>query len=172
MKSLAQIAAELQGYDPQSLPAGSVNEFLSQLVEPVGETEDVGLFEALGRVLAQDIISPFSVPPHDNSAMDGYAFDSSQLRGGVPLTLEVVGTALAGKAWKGEVANVPAAQQSMLTACPAIIMSLQLRMICCNFGTSKFSNVASPVGPNPDFHEPSRHRSLTTRINGRPGCNA
>ncbi len=104
MKSIAEIAARLQGYDPQALPAESVNAFLSELVEPVAESEDVGIFEALGRVLAQDLVSPLSVPPHDNSAMDGYAFAGAQLRDGMPLTLEVAGTALAGKAWQGQLA--------------------------------------------------------------------
>ena len=78
MKTIAQIAAELQGYDPQALHADQVNAFLHQLVQPVAGTEEVGIFEALGRVLAQDVISPISVPPHDNSAMDGYAFAGSQ----------------------------------------------------------------------------------------------
>ena len=103
MKSIAEIAAQLQGYDPQALSADSVNAFLSQLVEPVRETEEVGIFDALGRVLAQDLISPLSVPPHDNSAMDGFAFDGTQLRRDAPLALEVIGTALAGKAWQGHV---------------------------------------------------------------------
>ncbi|MFC5499619.1 gephyrin-like molybdotransferase Glp [Caenimonas terrae] len=103
MKTIAQIAAQLQGYDPQALSADGVNAFLAQLVDPVLEVEEVGIFEALGRVLAQDVVSPVSVPPHDNSAMDGYAFDSSQLRTDAPLALEVVGTALAGKAWQGTV---------------------------------------------------------------------
>jgi len=101
MKSIAEIAAQLQGYDPQALSADGVNEFLSHLVEPVRETEDVGIFEALGRVLARDVVSPISVPPHDNSAMDGYAFDGAQLKSGAPLSLEIAGTALAGKAWQG-----------------------------------------------------------------------
>jgi hypothetical protein len=104
MRSIAQIAARLQGYDPQALSADGVNAFLSELVEPVHESEEVGIFEALGRVLAQDLVSPISVPPHDNSAMDGYAFDSSQLSLEAPLTLELAGTALAGKAWQGQVA--------------------------------------------------------------------
>ena len=104
MKSIAQIAARLQGYDPRALSAPDVNVFLSELVEPVRESEDVGIFDALGRVLAQDLISPLSVPPHDNSAMDGYAFAGEQLRADAPLALEVVGTALAGKAWQGQVA--------------------------------------------------------------------
>ena len=103
MKTIAQIAAELQGYDPQALHADQVNAFLHQLVQPVAGTEEVGIFEALGRVLAQDVISPISVPPHDNSAMDGYAFAGSQLVPGQPLTLRSVGTALAGKAWTGTV---------------------------------------------------------------------
>jgi molybdopterin molybdotransferase len=101
MKSLQEIAAQLQGYDPQALSAAAVNDFLARLVEPMRETEDLPIHEALGRVLAQDIISPISVPPHDNSAMDGYAFDGAQLARGEFLTLEVAGTALAGKAWQG-----------------------------------------------------------------------
>ena len=80
MKTTEQIAAELQGYDPQSLRAEAVLEFMARLVEPVQETEQVSVFDALGRVLAQDVVSPISVPPHDNSAMDGYAFDGTQLR--------------------------------------------------------------------------------------------
>ncbi len=102
MKTIDQIAAELQGYDPQALAAETVNAFLAKLVEPVTATESVGIFDALGRVLAQDVVSPFSVPPHDNSAMDGFAFVGAQL-GDAPLTLKVVGTALAGKAWPGSV---------------------------------------------------------------------
>ena len=58
MKTIAQISAELQGYDPQALTCPDVNLFLSKLVAPVTGTENVHLFDALGRVLAQDIISP------------------------------------------------------------------------------------------------------------------
>ena len=101
MKSIAEIAAQLQGYDPQALSAEAVNEFLARLVEPVAQTESVAIFDALDRVLAQDIVSPISVPPHDNSAMDGYAFDGALLETRSPLELDVVGTALAGKAWQG-----------------------------------------------------------------------
>ena len=103
MKTIAQIAAELQGYDPQALPANAVLDFLQRLVTPVTESSHQPLFDALGKVLSADVISPMDVPPHDNSAMDGYAFDGSQLQADVTLTLKVVGTALAGKAWVGTV---------------------------------------------------------------------
>ena len=102
MKTLDQIAAELQGYDPQALSADDVLRFLAKLVVPVQEASDVPLFEAPGRVLSADVVSPFDVPPHDNSAMDGYAFEGQQLTD-APLNLEVIGTAFAGKAWQGTV---------------------------------------------------------------------
>ena len=103
MKTLAQIGAELQGYDPQALSADDVLAFLSKLVSPVTDTVELPLFGALGRVLAGDVVSPFDVPPHDNSAMDGYAFAGEYLSADSALELEVVGTALAGKAWQGAV---------------------------------------------------------------------
>ena len=101
VKTLDQIASELQGYDPQALSADDVLNFLAQLVVPVRETQDLPLFEALGRVLATDVTPPFDVPPHDNSAMDGYAFNGAALSDGQSLSLQVVGTAMAGKAWAG-----------------------------------------------------------------------
>ena len=105
MKSLDDIAAALQGYDPQALSVSQVGTFLAELVHPLSadESQDVYLFDALGRILAQDVVSPISVPAHNNSAMDGFAFDASQLVSDQPLTLRVVGTALAGKAWQGKV---------------------------------------------------------------------
>ncbi len=103
MKTTDQIAAKLAGYDPQSLRADKVNAFLAELVTPVEQVETVALFDALDRVLAQDVISPISVPPHDNSAMDGYAFDGAELSVDAPLRLSIIGTALAGKAWQGSV---------------------------------------------------------------------
>jgi len=99
--SLQAIAERLQGYDPQALSADHANAFLAELVEPVRETERVSPMEALDRILAEDVVSPISVPPHDNSAMDGFAFRGSEMQTGQATRLRVVGTALAGKAWAG-----------------------------------------------------------------------
>ena len=101
--SLSEIAERLQGYDPQALSARHVNDFLAQLVQPVQEQETVPLMQAHGRILAQDVVSPISVPPHDNSAMDGYALRGAELRSDRPTPLKVVGTAFAGAAWQGNV---------------------------------------------------------------------
>ncbi|MFW9617360.1 gephyrin-like molybdotransferase Glp [Aquabacterium sp.] len=42
-------------------------------------TESVDSFDALGRVLAESLVSPVDVPPLDNSAMDGYAVRAADL---------------------------------------------------------------------------------------------
>jgi molybdopterin molybdotransferase len=103
MKSLAQVAAQLQGYDPQALRADAALQFLQGLVAPVVQHQQVELKQALGRILATDVISPINVPAHDNSAMDGFAFDGTQLQTSQTLGLTIVGTAFAGKAWQGAV---------------------------------------------------------------------
>ena len=100
MATLSEIGDKLSGYDPKSLSADAVLAFLEKMVTPVNGKENVAIFQALDRVLANDVISPISVPPHDNSAMDGYAFNGQSLPGGQ--TLQVIGTAFAGKAWPGQ----------------------------------------------------------------------
>jgi molybdopterin molybdotransferase len=104
MKTLEQVAASLQGYDPQALRADKALQFLQALVKPVADTERVALAHALGRVVAADVVSPIHVPAHDNSAMDGFAFQGALLQPGMPLRLQIAGTALAGKAWSGTLA--------------------------------------------------------------------
>ncbi len=41
---------------------------------PVSGVESVTLIDVDRRILADDIVAPMSVPPADNSAVDGYAF--------------------------------------------------------------------------------------------------
>ncbi len=103
MRTLEDVAASLQGYDPQALRADTALEFLHSLVQPVEQSETVPLKAALGRVLAADVVSPIDVPAHDNSAMDGYAFRGELLKAGEALSLDIAGTAFAGKAWSGSV---------------------------------------------------------------------
>ncbi len=66
-------------------PLRPLDEVLADLlgrVHPLGRTESVSTFEADGRVLAQDLVSPLQVPPNDNSAMDGYAVCVDDVRHG------------------------------------------------------------------------------------------
>ncbi|WP_027015856.1 molybdopterin molybdotransferase MoeA [Comamonas composti] len=92
--------------EPQNLSVEQAQAQLASLLTPLGpicETEMLPLAEALDRVLAEDLTSPVDVPPHDNAAMDGYALNGAQLQPGQPLVLQVVGRALAGVPWSGEI---------------------------------------------------------------------
>ncbi|NCV79149.1 MAG: hypothetical protein EBW18_09090, partial [Burkholderiaceae bacterium] len=60
--------------------------------------ETLPLHQCLGRILAVDVLSPIDVPAHDNSAMDGYAFDGRELRDDRQnIELTVIGTLHAGE---------------------------------------------------------------------------
>lgn len=61
----------------------SVEEALERIMSLVQELqgEEKSLINSLGQVLAEDIYAPFDVPPYDNSAMDGYAVQSSSTVG-------------------------------------------------------------------------------------------
>ncbi len=64
---------------------------------PRVSAERVTLHEASGRVLAQDLTAGDSLPPFDNSAMDGYAIATGDLGGDGPWRLAVVGESAAGR---------------------------------------------------------------------------
>ena len=62
-------------------------------------TEHVPLPEALGRVLAESVTAPDSLPPFANSSMDGYAMRAADLVGATadgPAVLQVVADVAAG----------------------------------------------------------------------------
>ena len=99
------MSAETTAPTPARKPLLSLDEALERLlstVQPLGETETLSTFDALGRVLAAEVRSQLDVPPHDNSAMDGYALRLADLpadgtvlpvsqrvpAGSVPLALE------------------------------------------------------------------------------------
>lgn len=60
--------------------------------------ERLPLAQALGRVLAEDVVSPIDVPAHDNSAMDGFAFRGAELRADGESSFRVAGAVMAGDA--------------------------------------------------------------------------
>ncbi|GAB6135408.1 molybdopterin molybdotransferase MoeA [Thermococcus prieurii] len=72
----------------------------------IGETEEVPLEDAPGRVLAEDVVSPIDSPPFDRSAVDGYALraeDTFPAREYSPVELKVVDEIVAGEESKAKV---------------------------------------------------------------------
>jgi len=91
----------MDGYDPDALRVDKAGAAIRACLVPVAQTETVAIRDALGRVLAQEIVPGINVPGHDNSAMDGYAVRFSDLK--EKTTLRQIGTAFAGKPFQGTV---------------------------------------------------------------------
>ena len=86
------------------LPVDTARARVHALLQPLTETEAVALTDALGRVLAEPVISPIDVPAHDNSAMDGYALHGADLADGATTVLTALpGTVFAGAPFDAEV---------------------------------------------------------------------
>lgn len=80
--------------------------WLDEHVRPLDEAQSVPLAEAVGRVLAHEAVAGLDVPPFDRAAMDGYALRGEETIGAGPynpLPFRVVGQALPGRPFEGEV---------------------------------------------------------------------
>ena len=67
---------------PARPPLKPLDDALTELLvqaTPLGRTETVKLVDADGRILSANLASPLQVPPHDNSAMDGYALRAADV---------------------------------------------------------------------------------------------
>ncbi|OFZ85875.1 MAG: molybdopterin molybdenumtransferase MoeA [Betaproteobacteria bacterium RBG_16_64_18] len=103
MSTLNDIVSCISDYDPDALPVARANEVIRSFVAPITEVETLPVRAALGRVLAEDIVSAIDVPSYDNSAMDGYAVRADDLAPDATTVLEEIGVALAGKPFRGNV---------------------------------------------------------------------
>ncbi len=90
-------------YDPNSMPVAKARAFIHQFLDPVTGVLRVPVRSALGRVLAEDVLTPVDVPAHRNSAMDGWAMRGADLAAG-EATLTEIGVSFAGKPFSGKVA--------------------------------------------------------------------
>jgi molybdopterin molybdotransferase len=90
-------------YDPNSMPVAKARELIRSFLTPMTAIERVHVRSALGRVLAQDVVSPIAVPGHDNSAMDGYAVRFQDLLPVGDTVLRRIGESFAGKPWTGAI---------------------------------------------------------------------
>ena len=84
--------------------------------------EAVPLREALGRVLAEDVVSHDDVPGFDNSAMDGFAVrasDTATATEAAPATLTVIGESRAGAPYAGHLQGGQAVRISTGAMVPA-----------------------------------------------------
>ena len=90
-------------FDPNSLSFEQALDRIKENISPIKGKKNVTIREAAGHILADDVTSPLDVPPFINSAMDGYAINSSDLPQSGEATLQVIGKSFAGAPFDGEV---------------------------------------------------------------------
>jgi molybdopterin molybdotransferase len=83
----------------QAIQVAEAQEIVLSCVQP-SAVEKVDLLSALHRIIAEDATAPRYIPPHDNSAMDGYAVQHRDIAAATrerPVTLDVIEILPAGK---------------------------------------------------------------------------
>jgi molybdenum cofactor synthesis domain-containing protein len=79
------------------IPVSEAIRIIQEQTRPLA-VETVALAEALGRVLAEDVVADSDLPPFDRAQMDGYAVRAADLKS-VPARLRIVGESAAGRGW-------------------------------------------------------------------------
>jgi molybdopterin molybdotransferase len=93
---MAQLSDDCFETDGGLLPADDALALLEARLTTIVGAEKITLDSAVGRILAEDITSDRAVPPHDNSAVDGYAVYFDDLAGVGETSLPVAGRVTAG----------------------------------------------------------------------------
>ena len=93
----SRLPSLMEDYDPNAMSVAKAKLFIQAHLSPLTACEQVPIKDSLGRVLAEAVLSPAQVPNYDNSAMDGYAFNSLDIAAEGQTTLSLIGTAFAGK---------------------------------------------------------------------------
>ena len=119
--------------DPDLLPAAEARRRIAAHVPSITDLETVTLTEALGRIGAEDVLSPVDVPGHTNSAMDGYAVRGADLPESGSRKFDVIGAVLAGDRFEGELGEARAVR--IMTGAPlpdgadTVIMQEQVELL-------------------------------------------
>ncbi|HYM30900.1 MAG TPA: gephyrin-like molybdotransferase Glp [Candidatus Cybelea sp.] len=98
---MTQLADDCFAFGGKLMSAGEALGLLDRRIGTVAEAETVALDEAHGRILAADLIAAQPVPPHENVAVDGYAFAFASLAPSGDSRLKIEGRAAAGKPVSG-----------------------------------------------------------------------
>jgi molybdopterin molybdotransferase len=94
---MAQLSDDCFAFSGPLMPVADVERLIAERVAAVHETEVVPIGRAVGRVVAADVVSPLSLPPFDNSAVDGYAVRHADLASAGETRLPIAERVTAGR---------------------------------------------------------------------------
>src|SRR6201999_158391 len=95
-RAMAQLSHDCFAFGGKLMTTAEARALLDARLTPIAETETAALGDALGRILAADVVAPIAVPPHANSAVDGYAVHFDDLARDAETRLRIAGRAAAG----------------------------------------------------------------------------
>jgi molybdopterin molybdotransferase len=95
---MVQLTDDCFAFSGPLLPLADMERLIIERVSPVAEIEQVSLDDALGRIVAADIIAAEDLPPFDNSAVDGFAVRHADLNAGAETRLVIAERVMAGHA--------------------------------------------------------------------------
>jgi len=93
---MAQLSADCFAHGGKLMSLDDALALIEERTTMVADVESIPLRGALGRILAEDVVARFAVPPHANSAVDGYAIRFDDLSTDSDTVLRVRGRAAAG----------------------------------------------------------------------------
>jgi len=93
---MAQLSDDCFAFGGALLSVDDALARIGERVTAVVETETIPFGGACRRILARDVVASMNLPPHTNSAVDGYAFAHADLAPGAETVLPVAGRAAAG----------------------------------------------------------------------------
>lgn len=94
---MAQLTDDCFAHGGRLMRTDEALALLAEKIDCVTSTEAIATSDALGRVLREDIVAPGNIPPHDNSAVDGYAIYFDDLEPERPTRLRIAGRQAAGQ---------------------------------------------------------------------------
>jgi molybdopterin molybdotransferase len=93
---MAQLSADCFAHGGKLMSLEEALALIDERTTVVADVESIPLRGALGRILAEDLVARFAIPPHANSAVDGYAIRFDDLSTGADTVLRVRDRAAAG----------------------------------------------------------------------------
>jgi molybdopterin molybdotransferase len=139
-------------------PLEEVLQAIDTWPRPALETEEIDLGSAITRVIAEPVIAAAPVPPHRNSAVDGYGYRSADWppAGG---RFRLVGRSAAGHPWSGPAPEAGAAIRILTgAAVPAWVDTVAMQEHCTNGDGA----VTIPDAPRPGSHIRAAGEDVTT----------
>jgi len=145
--NLTQLSEDRFAFGGQLLSLEVAHARIAETFDCRADVETVALHDAVGRVLARDILAPIDLPPFTNSAVDGYAVRHADLRSDGPTLLP-----LHGKTFAGHVADAlpPGVAARVFTGAmlPAGADTVQMQEDCEDRGDSVLIRPGIAPGAN------------------------